>query len=64
MTYREKCDERTERMHQKPAIRSRYSIMKIKKTYEVSDDGRITIYPPLYENKEGNKFRLFLIELL
>ncbi len=51
-------------MHQKPAIRSRYSIMKIKKTYEVSDDGRITIYPPLYENKEGNKFRLFLIELL
>jgi hypothetical protein len=38
--------------------------MKIKKTYEVSGDGRITIYPPLYESKEGNKSRLFLKKLL
>lgn len=38
--------------------------MKIKKTYEVSGDGRITICPSLYENKEGNKFKFFLKKLL
>lgn len=38
--------------------------MKIKKTYEVSPDGRITVYPSLFEKEEKRKINLFLKQLL
>ena len=38
--------------------------MKIKKTYEVTGDGGITVSPTLDERKEGNEFRRFLRKLL
>jgi len=38
--------------------------MKIKKTYEVSGDGRIRVYPSLYEKEDESTFRRFLRKLL
>lgn len=38
--------------------------MKIKKTYEVSGDGRITIYPSLYEIKEKSYMKRFLNKVI
>ncbi len=38
--------------------------MKIRKTYEVSGDGRITIYPSLYKKEEKSTIKRFLNKLI